>query len=107
MALAVSGWLVLLLTTLPFPTDLRATLAAVFLLACPGAAVVRHWPSEDWLERSVLAVGISMALTMVVAEALIVTHTWSVPVGLATLAVITTVGALLPGTLRTQRQRVR
>ena len=25
--------------------------AFLFLLACPGAAVVRHWPSEDGLER--------------------------------------------------------
>jgi hypothetical protein len=69
--------------------------------------VVRHWPSEDGLDRSVLAVGVSMALTMVVAETLIVIHTWSVPVALATLALITTVGALLPGTLRTESKRAR
>ncbi len=81
--------------------------AFLFLLACPGAAVVRHWPSEDGLERSVLAVGVSMALTMVVAETLIVTHAWSVPVALATLAVFTTVGALLPRSPRGERGRAR
>ena len=96
VGLAASGWFVLGLTALPISGGLRTVAAFLFLLVCPGAAVVRHWPSEDGLERAVLAVGVSMALTMVAAETLIVTHTWSAPAALATLAVFTTVGALLP-----------
>jgi uncharacterized membrane protein len=107
LALAASGWFVLGLTPLPIGGGLRTVAAFIFLLACPGAAVVRHWPSEDGLERCVLAVGVSMALTMVVAETLIVTHAWSAPVALATLAVFTTVGALLPVSPRRERRRAR
>ena len=107
LALAASGWFVLGLTALPIGGGLRTVAAFLFLLACPGAAVVRHWPSEDGLERAVLAVGVSMALTMVVAETLIVTQAWSVPVALATLAVFTTVGALLPRSPRGERGRAR
>jgi uncharacterized membrane protein len=105
LALAASGWFVLGLTTLPIGGGLRAVAAFIFLLACPGAAVVRHWPSEDGLERFVLAVGVSMALTMVVAETLIVTHTWSAPVGLAILAGFTTAGALVPVNPRREKRR--
>ena len=107
LALAASGWFVLGLTALPVGGGLRTVAAFLFLLACPGAAVVRHWPSDDGLERSVLAVAVSMALTMVVAETLIVTHTWSVRVALAILAVFTAVGALLPVSPRGERGRAR
>ena len=52
LALAASGWFVLGLTALPIGGGLRTVAAFLFLLACPGAAVVRHWPSEDGLERA-------------------------------------------------------
>lgn len=106
-ALAISGWGVMAVSALPAGSPLRAAGAWLFLLSCPGAAVTRHWPGKDRLERWVLAVGVSMALTMVVAETSIVTHTWSPPLALAALALITTVGALLPGTSRPDRGRVR
>ncbi len=104
-ALAGSGWLVLGLTALPAGSALRAGVVFLFLLSCPGAALVRHWPGHDGLERSVLAVGVSMALTMVVAETLVVTRTWSVPVALAALALITSIGALLPAPSSPRRPR--
>ncbi len=107
LALAATGWFVVGLTALPIDGGLRMVAAFLFLLVCPGAAVVRHWPMADGLERSVVAVGVSMALTMVVAETLIVTHTWSALVALATLAVFTTVGALLPVRPRGERGRAR
>jgi uncharacterized membrane protein len=101
--LAISGWLVVVLVALRVGSPVRAPVAFLFVLSCPGAAVVRNWPGEDGLERLVLAVGVSMALAMIVAETLIETHTWSALLALSALALITTVGSLLPSAARPRR----
>ncbi len=103
--LAISGWFVVALVALRVGPVLRAPLAFLFVLSCPGAAVVRNWPGEDGLERSVLVLGVSMALAMIVAETLIETHTWSALVALSVLALITTIGALVPSAARPGQTR--
>jgi hypothetical protein len=94
--LASSGWTLLALTVLPAGSALRP--AAVFgvVLACPGAAIVRHWPGSDRLERLVVAVATSVALAILLAEGLILIGAWSVTIALVILAGVTSVGALLP-----------
>jgi uncharacterized membrane protein len=97
IALAASGWVALALTALPLGSVVRAVAAFLFLLSCPGAALVRHWPVRDRLERAVLAVAVSMASAMLVAEALMVGRAWSAELALVGLAAVTSIAALLPG----------
>jgi hypothetical protein len=100
IALAASGWIVLALTALPLGSPERMAAASLFLLWCPGAALVRHWPGSDGMERTVLATAVSMSADMLVAEALIVAHFWSATLALAALSTITTVAALVPAAPR-------
>jgi uncharacterized membrane protein len=96
IALASSGWVVLAATALPSGSIVRAACALVFVLSCPGAALVRFWPDPDVLERTVLAVALSTAIAMLVAEGLVVMGAWSSWLAIVLLATITTAAALLP-----------
>jgi hypothetical protein len=98
--LAASGWVVLGLTALPSGTPVRQVAGFAFLLTCPGAALVRHWPGMDGLERLVLAVALSLSAAMLIAETLILAHAWSTPLALGGLAALTSAAALLPGAER-------
>jgi uncharacterized membrane protein len=100
VALAASGWVALALTALPSVAPLRESVGFAFVLICPGAALVRHWPGQDRLERAVLAVGLSLSSVMLVAEVLVMSHAWSAPAALAGLAAVTSAGALAPGVTR-------
>jgi hypothetical protein len=81
---------------LPAGSVLRVTVSLVFLFLCPGAALVRHWPEANWLPRSVLAVAVSTALALLMAEGLIVVGAWSARFALVGLAGVTTGAAMLP-----------
>lgn len=60
-----------LLALLPFvPTPLRALGAVAFLLVAPGLAWVGALPVEGWVERLAAAVALSIAVGVLVAEAL-------------------------------------
>jgi hypothetical protein len=91
---------VLGLTALPAGTLVRQVAGFAFLLTCPGAALVRHWPGVDGLERSALAVALSLSAAMLIAETLILAHAWSAPLAVAGLAALTSAGALVPGAAR-------
>jgi uncharacterized membrane protein len=99
IVLACSGWVVLAATALPAGSILRAALAVAFVSACPGAALGRFWPERDLLERCVLAVAISTALAMLVAEGLILADFWSARLAVSVLATITTTASLLPSSV--------
>ncbi|MFI6445778.1 family 16 glycosylhydrolase [Kitasatospora sp. NPDC050543] len=106
-ALALSGWLALAATALPagLPAGpLRAVVTGVFLLTCPGIAVLLRarptpapftvWPGR--LATAVLVVTLSVALSALVAEALFLPGLFTVRRAVAALALLTTVLTLLP-----------
>ncbi|WP_329562911.1 family 16 glycosylhydrolase [Kitasatospora sp. NBC_01266] len=108
IALALSGWIALLATALPAAGPLRTVLTAAFVLVCPGAAVLRPALSPraadaggrtalDLLEDLVLTPAVSLALAVLVAQAFLLNHAFTVPRALGVLAVVTTVAALWPG----------
>jgi hypothetical protein len=106
--LAASGWLLLLAcVVLPPRTPLREGGAFVFMLFGPGAAVARHWPGPDRLERLVVILVVSVSLTVLAAEGLALAGAWSQSLALAVLAAITSLAALAPSTAAPSRQAPR
>ncbi len=104
MTLAASGWVLLLACVLLSPrTPMRVAGAFVFVLFCPGAAVARHWPSPDRLERLVVILVVSVSLTVLVAEGVVLAGAQSQSLALAVLAAITSLAALAPSTAPSSR----
>lgn len=67
----------------------RAVGGLAVLSVCPGWALLRHTRIEDMLERTVLAVAVSLALITVVAALLMYAGWWSPGRAIAVLAVLT------------------
>ena len=74
-------------------SPVRPLVAVVFLAICPGLSLVRllrlRSPALEWL----LGISLSLALDMLVAEALLYTGLWSATAALLTLMTLTIVGA--------------
>ena len=104
IALALSGWIALAATRLPAASPARVTIAALFLLTCPGLALVRI-PAAirarcghalEPLETAVLTVALSFAAGALVSEAFYLTDTFTPARAGAVLALITSAAALCP-----------
>ncbi|RSN42469.1 hypothetical protein DMH12_33690 [Streptomyces sp. WAC 04229] len=112
-----AGWLALAALALPGGSPLRGAAVAAFLAVGPGAALVRicgpalrarraEAPAEDrddaferhsdLLEQLVLAVLLSVSAAILVATALIATHTLSGDRVLLALTLLTTLAAFCP-----------
>lgn len=110
IALALSGWIALAATRLPAGSPARVAIAAVFLLACPGLALIRipaavrarAGRALEPLETAVLAVALSLAAGALVSEAFYLTNSFTLGRAAAVLAAITTVAALSPTPARTR-----
>ncbi|GAA3156531.1 hypothetical protein GCM10010466_54250 [Planomonospora alba] len=117
LLLATSGWLTLLVATqAPGGAPLRVTVTVVYLLTCPGAAVLALFrpllaPRDhtgDAMESVALTVALSVALGILVGEAFFMTGTFTVYRALTVLATITSVAALgVPLTAYRARQAAR
>ena len=94
--LACSGWLALAATLLPAGFIPRSATVALFLALGPGTALLRHWSVPDPLERWVMNVALSAAITMLLAEVQVILHLWQPYVTLAILAAFTTAAATTP-----------
>ncbi|MFD4574938.1 hypothetical protein ACFWNK_20775 [Streptomyces sp. NPDC058417] len=117
---ALGGWLALTALALPDGSPLRGVAMVVFLVAGPGAAVLRicapaltvlpaAGPSDrpghpdpafehhsDLLERLMLTVLVSVALVMLVATVFIASHAFSAERVLLTLTLLATAAAFCP-----------
>jgi hypothetical protein len=122
-----AGWCAVGATTLPAESPLRVAPVAVFLLAGPGAAVLRICgpalrrhravgPAESWdrgferdsdrLEQLVLTAFLSVSAALICATALLAAHAFSGLRVLVLLTVLTMLAACcpqLPGRTRTAR----
>ncbi|MGV9595286.1 hypothetical protein ACWDR1_01325 [Streptosporangium sandarakinum] len=114
--LALTGWLALLVTHVADPSFLRVTVTIVFMLTCPGAAVLalarplfgRRDHAGDATESTALALALSVAIGMIVSEAFFMSGTFTTDRAMIALASITTVaalGALLTGRLARRSRR--
>ena len=104
IALALTGWITLAATRLPDASPARVAIAALFLLSCPGLALVRipaavrarcGRPLEP-LETAVLAVALSLAAGALVTEAFYLTDSFTPARAGAALALLTSIAALCP-----------
>ncbi|MFC4060507.1 hypothetical protein ACFOWE_19560 [Planomonospora corallina] len=118
LLLATSGWLTLLVATQATgAAPLRVTVTVVYLLTCPGAAVLAFFrpllsPRDhtgDAMESLALTLALSVALGILVSEVFFMTGTFTVYRALTVLATITSLAALgVPLTAyRARRQAAR
>ncbi|MDF5757253.1 DUF1616 domain-containing protein [Spongiactinospora sp. TRM90649] len=100
--LATTGWLALAATGLAPESPVRVTATLLFLLLCPGAAVLAlvrpllgpRDHSGDAMESAALTFAISVALGMLVTAGYYMTGTFTMQRAVITLASITSAGAL-------------
>lgn len=98
--------------TLPLPEALRLVAVLPFLFFGPGLAFVWLCRLRDPFAEVVVAVALSMAIDIAVAEPLILAGAWSAPAAIGTLAALTVVGARFgpltaEGGIRATRRRPR
>ena len=86
---------VILFTITDLTTPVRAVIGFWFVLVCPGMAFVRFLRIEDPLNEFMLAVAVSIGLGATLATAMAVTQNWSPDWGVAILAYVSIVGAVL------------
>jgi uncharacterized membrane protein len=94
LTLAVSGWLVLVITAASGPNIIRSVAVFGFVLFGPGVAVVRLLPIRDLLERAVLALALGMSIALLAAEAADIRHILQPTLVLIILAVICSAAAV-------------
>ena len=91
LALVAAGAVVGAATALGVPGPLRGPLVIVFVLLCPGAAIVRLLRLRDPVAELSLAVAVSLALAVLVPAATLYSGAWSPSLALAVLIALTTV----------------
>ena len=92
---AISGVAALGVVVIDADTVVKGPLVAWFLLVCPGMTVVNLLDITEPILRFAATFGISIALGVVVAEALLYLGWWSPVLGLGILCGLTVAGALL------------
>ncbi|HET9168221.1 MAG TPA: hypothetical protein VFN97_02260 [Actinospica sp.] len=101
---AASGWIALAALLLPDASMPRILIAAAFITCGPGAAALRpartvlrrHGQALAGLEAAVVVVAVSVSVGALVAEAFLLTHSFTAVRCTVALAVLTTITALWP-----------
>jgi hypothetical protein len=102
------GWLAVVVSVAPGPGALRVVVVFTFLFVGPGIPIVGILSRRGPLEHLVLAVVTSVSLATLVAEGMALFGWWSAVSGLAVLAGITSVAAVLDGARdRAHKQQAR
>lgn len=92
------GWLAVVVSATPdAPVPVRAFVVFTFVLFGPGIPIIGLIRSRGPLEHLVLAATASTSLATILAEGMALTGTWSAIGGLAVLAGVTTIAAVLQG----------
>jgi hypothetical protein len=84
-------------------SPVRAPFTFFFLLVAPGAALARVLGRLDPLSRAVVAVAGSVAVDLLVAQAMLMLHLWSIRGGVLTVAALSAALFLLPPPSRGDR----
>ena len=77
-------------------SPLRAPFTFFFLIAAPGAALAASLGGLDPLSRAVVALAGSVAVDLLVAQAMLMLHLWSIRGGVAVIAALSAALFLLP-----------
>lgn len=77
-------------------SPLRAPLTFLFLVVAPGAALASLLRGLDPLSRAVVALAGSVVVDLLVAQAMLMLHLWSIRGGVAVVAVLSAVLFLVP-----------
>ena len=93
LLLLLTGPAVLVLVAFEVPSWARAVPALTYIAVVPGLAWMRLLRLADRGTEVLLAIGLSLAIGVLVAQLMIYLHVWSSTLGLAALVVI----ASLPG----------
>jgi hypothetical protein len=91
--LLATGVAVLALVVMRAPVALRAVPVIAYVMTVPGLACVRLARLSDRLAELALGVGLSLALAVVVAQAMIYSKLWSPTLGIAILVVTASIAA--------------
>lgn len=102
----LAGVAVLALALLDVPGTVRAVAVLTYLAVVPGLAWVRLIRPPDGVAQFVIGVALSLALGILVAEAMLQLRRWSPLLGLGTLVAVASLAALLE-LLRTKRMARR
>ncbi|HEU5425336.1 MAG TPA: hypothetical protein VFU74_00595 [Actinocrinis sp.] len=111
VTLAASGWLALASTTLPALSVLRVLLSLVFVLFCPGTAILKIAAATtpaltagyEPLLRAALAIAASLSVATLASEAFFLTGSFTMQRCVTALAALTTMLALAPVLVRACR----
>jgi hypothetical protein len=95
LAVLLSGAGVLTLVLLDGPAALRAVSVLTYIAVVPGLACARLIRLPDPLTQFVVGVALSVALGILVAQAMVYLQRWSPLLGLYALAVIASLAALI------------
>jgi hypothetical protein len=76
-------------------TPWRVAVTFVFVLLCPGMAFVRLFEIKEWLIELTLAVAVSIGLSTLVSEVMVLTTAWSPRWGGVVLIGISLIGVAL------------
>ncbi|GAA2344952.1 hypothetical protein GCM10010170_030840 [Dactylosporangium salmoneum] len=90
----LAGAGVLALVLLSGPATVRAVAVLTYLAIVPGLACVRLIRLPDRLTRFILGVALSLALGVLVAQAMVELRRWSPTLGLCALVAIASLAAL-------------
>jgi hypothetical protein len=88
LIVVVSSIVVGLFMVTGIPSPLRVTATFWFFGFCPGFAVVRLLPVHGQLGQIFLAVLLSLVIDLVIAETMVLTHTWSPGAAVVLLSMI-------------------
>lgn len=91
----VAGAGVLAFVLLSGPGTMRAIAVLTYLAVIPGLAWVRLILLPDGLTQLIIGVALSLALGILVAQAMVQLRQWSPPLGLCALVTLASLGALL------------
>ena len=93
LAVVVGGLAAIAASFADAPTQVRVPLVLAFALIGPGAAIVPILELHDPLGEFTLALGVSLAVDVVVACAMLYAHAWAPEAGLAILVAVAVAGA--------------
>jgi len=91
------AWLAVVVSAAPGPEALRMVVVFTFLFVGPGIPIIGILSRRGPLEHLVLAIVTSVSLATLVAEGMALFGWWSAVSGMAVLAGITSVAAVLGG----------
>lgn len=89
MSAGATAALALVVTLAPAPEPLRAAVVGAFLMAAPGAACAAMLGLRDIAATLTMSVGISLALAVLVAQAMLLAHAWHPTAAVRGLAGVT------------------